>query len=78
MKKVSLIIQFFGMILLVISLIVSFITKVYFYTYIIMGLLLLVIGYNNKHFYKRKYMTALYIIFGIFMIGWGIYNAIGH
>ncbi|MBR3198627.1 MAG: hypothetical protein IKG27_01280 [Bacilli bacterium] len=78
MKKYSLIIQFIGMIVLLISLIASLITKVYFYTHIIMGLLLLIIGYNNKYFYKRKYMTVVYILTGILMIGWGVYSVIGH
>ncbi len=78
MKKYSLVMQFILLILLICFLISSFITNNYSYTYIIMGLLLLVMSYNNKVFYKRKYMTFIYLIVGIYVIGLGVFNAIGN
>ena len=35
---------------------------------ILIGLLMFVIAYNNHKLYKRKYMTAVYIGFGIIII----------
>lgn len=35
---------------------------------ILIGLLMFVIAYNNHKIYKRKYMTAVYIGFGIVII----------
>ena len=33
-----------------------------------MGILLLVLSYNNYTTYKRKYMTPVYLIFGIIVL----------
>ncbi len=44
---------------------------------IICGVTLLVIAYNNHTSYKRKYMTLIYGLFGIFMIGMAIFNIYG-
>ena len=43
---------------------------------IICGLTLLVIAYNNKTMFNRKFMTVIYAFFGIFMIGMGIWNIV--
>ena len=43
---------------------------------IICGLTLIIIAYNNKVTYKRKYMTLVYGLFGLFMIGMAIFNII--
>lgn len=70
MKKidVSLKIEFVLLISLIISLISSFITKIYSYTEIIMGITLLVMSYNNQKYFKKKYMTYIYLIFGVVVI----------
>ncbi len=36
--------------------------------YAIIVMLLFTLSYNNYKFYKKKYMTALYLIFGIFVL----------
>ena len=64
----SLKIEFIFMILLVISLITSFFTKIYEYSQIIMGALLIIMGYNNQKHFKRKNMTYIYYIFGELVI----------
>lgn len=43
---------------------------------IICGIILFVIAYNNKTIYKRKSMTKIYLIGGIFMTFMGIWNII--
>lgn len=45
-------------------------------TEILCGLTLLIIGYNNHTTYKRKKMTFVYTLFGIFMIGMSIFYII--
>jgi hypothetical protein len=35
----------------------------------ILGLLMLIMAYNNKIFYKRKYMTYIYLVIGVILIG---------
>ena len=35
--------------------------------YSIISLLMFNMAYNNKKFYKKKYMTSIYIIFGLFV-----------
>ncbi|MBR2840457.1 MAG: hypothetical protein IKF01_01150 [Bacilli bacterium] len=56
------------MIILVISLITSFFTKIYSYSQMIMGVLLIIMGYNNQKHFKRKNMTYIYYIFGELVI----------
>ena len=77
MKKYSLIMQFIGIIVLIISVITSIIIKNYSFSYIIMGILLLIISYNNKVFYKRKHMTLIYLLVGIYAICMGVFYVIG-
>lgn len=36
--------------------------------YTLIGLIMFSMAYNNFKFYKKNYMTAIYIIFGIFII----------
>lgn len=36
--------------------------------YTLIGLIMFSMAYNNFKFYKKKYMTLIYIIFGIFII----------
>lgn len=75
MKKISLILQFMFaltlLILLVTSLFVKHLTPA---IEGVTGLTLLTCAYNNQLHYKRKHMTAIYIIFGIIMICMSIFN----
>lgn len=66
--SISLKIEFILMIVLALSFISSIITKIYFYSFIIMGLLLIIMGYNNQKYIKRKNMTIIYYIFGVLVI----------
>ena len=35
----------------------------------ILGLIMLLMAYNNKIFFKRKYMTYIYLVIGVILIG---------
>ena len=37
--------------------------------YGVLSLLMLIMAYNNKKFYKRKYMTYIYLAFSVILIG---------
>ncbi len=37
--------------------------------YGVLGLLMLIMAYNNKNFYKRKAMTYIYLILSVILIG---------
>lgn len=78
MKKlsISLKLEFTLMIVLAISSISSLFTKIYSYSEILMGILLLLMGYNNQKYIKRKHMTYVYYIFGMIVIVFTIYNLI--
>ncbi|MBR3897942.1 MAG: hypothetical protein IKJ43_01520 [Bacilli bacterium] len=67
-------IELFLLIILIISFISSFITKIYSYTEIIAGVTLLLMSYNNQKYIKKKYMTPTYAIFGIITIAMAIYK----
>jgi len=45
-----------------------FCKELYIICQIIIGILMLVIAYNNAKIYKRKYMTAIYLGLGIVII----------
>lgn len=71
-KRVSLYIQ----LILILAMIGSFIA--YFFIesefmlpiiYGILALLMLIMAYNNQNFYKRKYMTYIYLILSVILIG---------
>lgn len=49
----------------IINIFTSIFTPVF---YVIISLLLFNLAYNNIRFYKKKYMTPIYIIFGIFVL----------
>ena len=69
MKKFGISLQFILAILLLIVLITGIFVKNLENIWIsIMGLLLLVLSYNNHTIYKRKYMTPIYLIFGIIVL----------
>ena len=68
-KEVGLLVQVVLMELLLIFGIINIITDVFmpaFYAIIVM--IMFTMAYNNKMVYKKKYMTGLYIIVGIFVL----------
>lgn len=68
-KDIGLFIQSVLFILMFITLIMStFINELMAVVEILLGLALIVTGINNKLTYKRKYMTVIYILFGILSI----------
>lgn len=76
-KDIGLFIQSVLFIVLFITLMMSlFIKEFMAVSEIILGLALIVTGINNKFTYKRKYMTLIYILFGILSIGLTIYGAL--
>lgn len=72
-KKVSLYIQIFLTICLFIALVASIFIKntdlMILILYGILSLLMLIMAYNNQKFYKRKYMTYIYLIISVILIG---------
>ena len=74
MKKLglSLKIELGLLIILLISFISSIITKIFYHTEIIAGITLLLMSYNNHKYLRKKYMTVLYLIFGISTIIIGV------
>ena len=69
MKKICLTLQFVLSILLVTLLITGmFVKGLDIAIFTIMSLLLFVLSYNNYKIYKRKYMTPIYLIFGIIVL----------
>ena len=76
-KNIGLFIQAILFVLVFIALVIStFIKEFMTVVEIILGLALIVTGINNKLFYKRKYMTLIYILFGILSIILTIYGVI--
>lgn len=71
-KKVSLYIQIFLTICMFGTLVASFFFKdthlITLILYGILALLMLIMAYNNKKFYKRKYMTYIYLIISVILI----------
>ena len=69
MKKIMFNLQFILSVILLVVVITSIFVKNIENIWIsIMGLLLLVLSYNNYTIYKRKYMTPIYLIFGIIVL----------
>lgn len=68
-NKYGLIIQLFLVLAVVVLLILTAFDKIYLYiAEIVTGLALIVMAYNNHTVYNRKYLTLIYIIFGILVI----------
>ena len=68
-KEVGLLVQVILMELLLILGIINLITDVFmpaFYAIIVM--IMFTMAYNNQKFYKRKYMTGIYSIVGVFVL----------
>ena len=68
-KEVSLLTQFILTELLIVFGVINFITNVFlpvFYAIIVM--LMFNMSLNNYKFFKKKYMTVIYIIVGLFVL----------
>ena len=71
-KRISLYVQIFLILCLVAALITFCFVKNEIMTLVLYGilsLLMLIMAYNNKNFYKRKYMTYIYLIISVILIG---------
>ena len=72
-KRISLYVQLFLVICLFGALIATiFIKNKEIMTLILCGilsLLMLIMAYNNKNFYKRKHMTYIYLLISVILIG---------
>ena len=68
-KNIMLNIQLIVAILLVIALLVGiFVKGLDLIIFSLMALLLFILSYNNYKIYKRKYMSPIYLIFGIIVL----------
>ena len=65
---VGLLVQVVLIELLIIFAVINMITTVFMPAfYAILSMLMFIMAYNNKKIYKRKYMTSVYTIVGIFV-----------
>lgn len=71
-KRISLYVQLF----LLICLVGTFVAYFFFdkeimmpIIYGVLALLMFIMAYNNKNFYKRKYMTYIYLVLGVILTG---------
>lgn len=69
----QLILSIFAVVFLIISI---FEPSFYYAVEIILALTLFVMAYNNKALYKRKYMTVIYGLFGLFLFVSGLIGVI--
>lgn len=66
--EVGLLMQVVLIELLIIFAVINMITNVFVPAfYAILAMLMFTMAYNNKRIYKRKYMTSIYMIVGIFV-----------
>ena len=79
-KKISLYVQLFLIFCLIGTLIAYFLLKnkeiITLVLYGVLSLLMLIMAYNNKNFYKRKYMTYIYLIISVILIGSIVVNLV--
>lgn len=79
-KRISLYVQLFLIICLAGTLVASIFVKdkdlMTLILYGVLSLLMLIMAYNNKNFYKRKYMTYIYLIISVILIGSIVVNLV--
>ena len=72
-KRISLYVQLFLIVCLLGTLVAFFLMEnkdiITLVLYGVLSLLMLIMAYNNKNFYKRKYMTYIYLIISVILIG---------
>ena len=67
-KEVGLLVQVVLIELLLIFAIINLITDVFMPAfYAILSMILFTMAYNNVKFYKKRYMTSIYVITGLFV-----------
>lgn len=67
-KEVGLLVQVVLVELMIIFAIISLLSEAFWPAfYAILSMLMFTMAYNNIKFYKRKYMTSVYILVGIFV-----------
>ena len=68
-KEVGLLVQFVLIeVLLVFAVLTLLVSEFLNAFYIILSLIMFTMAYNNKKFYKKKYMTGIYVIVGLFVL----------
>lgn len=68
-KEVGLLVQAVLTELMLIFAIINLISNVFMPAlYAIIVMIMFTMAYNNKKFYKKKYMTSVYVIIGIFVL----------
>lgn len=74
---VGLMIQFGLLIVLIVLVILSFFWKTFLpIADIVAGLTFMIIAYNKRDYYDKKYMIFFFIAFGVLFIGLGVFNLI--
>lgn len=74
----SLYLQFIMSFVVIIFIILYFVNKKYVLPLeLSLGATLIIMGYNNKVFYKRKNVTILYIIIGVVLVVFSILQFLG-
>ena len=72
-KRISLYVQLFLIFCLIGTLVAYFLIKdkeiITLVLYGVLSLLMLIMAYNNKIFFKRKYMTYIYLLISVILIG---------
>lgn len=67
-KEVGLLVQIVLVELMIIFAIISLLSEAFWPAfYAILSMIMFTMAYNNIKFYKRKYMTSIYILVGIFV-----------
>lgn len=68
-KEVGLLVQAILIEILIIFSVITLISNKFLPAfYSILTMIMFTMAYNNKKFYKKKYMTSLYIIVGLFIL----------
>lgn len=67
-KEVGLLVQVVLIELLIIFAVINLITNVFMPAfYAILSMIMFTMAYNNEKIYKKKYMTSVYVIVGLFV-----------
>ena len=68
-KEVSLLIQAVLIEMMMIFAVINLISNIFMPVfYVILSMIMFTMAYNNVKFYKKKYMTPIYIIVGVFIL----------
>ncbi len=68
-NRITLLIQIVLMVFIISFGILSIFNKDLFMIFeILMSVMMFVLAFNNQKFYKRKYMTYVYLVFGILLL----------